>query len=1488
MTHPRANMIEPPSPTQRQSTPRTPKPPRPLRARLRRAAFVAAAILTVVAILVWRLGLIDALVLSRLRAALGCQATASSVSITLAGDIVIENLQLRAPGVNGPAGLFLQTRKTTITPIWTSMLSSAPRIEKIAVKNSVLRILYDSAGALNVAALSLGAATSGALPPEVSLEACSIELGEFGPAWYTPLTTLQTHGVLARSSPGSTLYTVELFETSPPPASSLTPANNSPSRLRVTGEIDIRDLSTSLRLDDFNLARLNAVMAPSSLQSQWIRMGIAGRLSGAEFSYSKPAGVSATVHLQQVDLNIPLPAEPPADFEGELMGPFEDLLAMRGVTGAIRLNGAGLHADLAGSIEDLACRVSLDTRGVAIDAPLSVRIVADDFRLVDRPRLLPFAPRLVKRNLRRFSGPTALISGEINIDRGPPIGAIPGRISATGFLHFSQGTARFEKFTYPFQNMRGDIVFDDDKVEIRAITGVGPSGARVLATGVVQPPTEDAGVDVTIVVSDVPTDAVLYEALPPNKRKFYDALFAHTSFNALDAQAAFLSSRSRIEAATRRAEIDKAIELSRAAGAPDSDRADLRRRRDDIEQRLALPDFNLGGVAEIRVKVTREPGEHHEYLTDVRVNFPTAGILPEAFPYPVIAHDLSLHITDDNATAHSSALTGLTGFIGDLDARVDFRTIGHDDFDITISADSVPLDRHLIDALEQRESSNTHTTPTPPTPPATPAQSFDLTPSRILRDLALAGAVSFQARVTSRPSNPTQELQTEPPTDYTVVVAFSNLTAQPMRSDLALSQLTGDLTVTAQTIRLRDLHARIADAFLSADFAASGLDSDNPDAPPSMVAALELTDLDIAQPIERLVEAFSPDHARILSSLRATHAPSGRIDTSLTLGFANGRLEYRADLARPRSLAFNALGGRLAILDSSGDFSLASDALRCDNFLANLAYENQPAGRLALSGLWPLQNPTNQPEPTADDPPRPPDQMALELTDAHFDSPIVRAIADALEPAAASWLNSFNIRGAFDASGIARRSPSRGPYFTGALSPRSLGLTCEGGVCDFNTVLGRITFSPQGGRVESLEAHSLDWSFLADGSWSRDPSLTLDLRASIEAVGLPPGLAALLPPQLIAARDALNLRILGPLSVPSARFTITREPSADQPLLAINLDAHFTHADADLGLPIAAYDANLRLALLAPLAPTTPAPPTFNLDLTASQLLAAGLQTTDLTAHASSAQTPGVYLLHAAHAHSHGGDITLQGSLRSPSHAGPADYELDLRATRLDFASLLDELASSVPTAQPDSDPAINPTPPQPQITAPAPTPPETIAGSRGELSASFSLTGEVAASDSRRGRGALRIQGGEVLALPGLSGLLRLSNLQPPIDEPLDNASAILYLLRDSLVLQRAEVSSSSLMIVGEGTIALPSLDLDLRFNSKGVARGAIFSNLLRGIRDEIVTTAVTGPLRNPKSRLIQFPATRRMLAAIFRGEPKRKPPVVAPAPPSPSTSSN
>ena len=71
----------------------------------------------------------------------------------------------------------------------------------------------------------------------------------------------------------------------------------------------------------------------------------------------------------------------------------------------------------------------------------------------------------VRRRLRDFSSPTAIVNTRVLVTRGRAAGPQPAPVRLQGTMEFTHGSAAFFKFPYPFNNMAGLVRFDNDKID---------------------------------------------------------------------------------------------------------------------------------------------------------------------------------------------------------------------------------------------------------------------------------------------------------------------------------------------------------------------------------------------------------------------------------------------------------------------------------------------------------------------------------------------------------------------------------------------------------------------------------------------------------------------------------------------------------------------------------------------------------------------------------------------------------------------------------------------------------------------------------------------------------------------------------------------------------------------------------------------------------------------------------------------------------------
>lgn len=1323
----------------------------------------AAVVLMITLAIVTQSGVLAWLILPRIESALGCEVEASRVSVNPSGLIVLTDLRLSVPGIDSTAATFLEVPRLEVVPRWSGLLSGTIPVERITAQRPIIRLSQDRNFDLNMAGLSgSGGGSAPDFVPSMDLIDGVLDFGEHGRGWYTPLVSLRVSGQLARSGVGSSRYTFQLSEAAP-----VAPGKG-PEPLSVKGEFDLSLRTGFLTLDHIDLARWQRVAVPERVREIWGQLSLSGEIQGTALSYTPKDGPVVSFSLRDVNMNVPVPAESEEDrTRAAAIGqPFPEsaLLAMKSVQGDLRFEQRGLIARLDGLIEDLPCTVKLETEGYdPARCGLTCHISAEHFTLEERPRLLPFAPYFVKRNFKRFSGPNGIITGEVTLKRDPAAeGEPPALLRVLGRLDFEKGEAAFEKFAYPFSNMKGTIVFNEEEVRILGITGAGPTGAKLLAHGRVAPPNDQGVVEVDVTVVDAPVDQVLRGAVPERRKNLLELLFS-----------------------------ENVLEQLRAEGlAPDDG-------------------FALGGDCEIRVAIRRAYGDDSEYQTTIDVTMPRAGLVSAAFPYPAIGEQMQLRITDDDVRLRVPRLLGRGASEMALEADVRLAPPDQpDQFDVRVRAVNLPCDDRLVRALPNKRTENA-----------------EHTARSIVGSLGLAGVVDGSARVFSKHGDDI---------GFEVHASLAGVSSTiGGEGCFVLHDLAGEVVVSDEDIFALNMTGALGDGTFRADLSADRV-------PITRVSAsVDFDALPLHEPVEELVALAAPAQAHRLRDLRATYRPAGGVTGSLALLPIAAGTSFSLDVDRLDRFSATLFRGRMTLADPEGKVRINPERVTFDRFAASVFYESELAGMLTASGELPIDDHAAG-------------ALDISLSDGRFESQLVQAAARTLRPGVAARLEPLRLHGAFDLEARIT-GQADAPMITGRLRPRTLALLRNDTEIRFDQVSGEIRFGPTGGEITGLEALAPGWMIAADGRWSADPSLDIDLSLGFESQGLPADLLAALPAEAGGAFQAVRLDVTGPVSLHDTHLRTTEDGS----MLRLTTRAEAGAAALQVGVPVTFASASAELEVNWPMDDSRP--PSVTADLSIPEFRARGARLTEGRVRIRSGDEPGAYQVERMAAEMHGGMLTAWAAFEPGSDPSSASrFTATIQAARVDFASLLADVRP--PSAE---SPSIPDAP-----------------GSRGEIDAAITITGSLTDPLDRRGRGNLRISGGEVIALPGAMPMLRLSNFQPPLGEPLESATGSFYLQGNTATFESLQASSESLLIVGTGTMTLPETTLDLRFNTQGRGTIPLLDDLLRGLRNELMTTVVSGTLSEPQYRLEAFSGTQRMLGTIFRGNESKLSPTSEAAP--------
>ncbi len=586
------------------------------------------------------------LVLPKLARGVGGEVDAASVRLTWSGRVVMEDLEVRAPGLDGAAGRVLAVPSVVADISWGGLLTGASPVRTVRLVRPTLRVSEDTdTRQLNLALFrAAGRGGSGqASLPEIAIVSGLIELSEHDRDSFTPLSTLRVRGTLTQLAATPGIYTYRLTELD-------RQGQLSADAMTIEGNLNIADGSALATLTALDLADWSSRTLPSAYQSVWEQLGLRGRIPEASLTYSNTTGVEFEVAVDNVDLNLPVRLDPDRD---------EALVAMTDVTGTLGFSPSGFDADLGGNVEDIPVRVSLRLSSFTQTTAARMLLMIDDYALGTEPALLPAAPPIARKVLDRFSSPTATINASIEVERPEGAGGTAAPWGYRGRVELTGGEARYEEFTYPLTDINAVFEFNNEAFLIAECTGTPISGGTASITGSITPPGDGAEVDIRVEARGVPIDDVFRDAMPPDRRDAVDVLFDDRAHDRL------------IEAG-----------LFRAVG----------------NER-----FRFGGEADLDIHIYRPLGPDSRYTTNIEARIPEAGVVPIGFPYPVIARDVVLNIGPGNVEIRPATLEGLSGMVGSIEGNVALLPGGKVDPDVRLTARGMPIDEALLQALPSEE-----------------------------------------------------------------------------------------------------------------------------------------------------------------------------------------------------------------------------------------------------------------------------------------------------------------------------------------------------------------------------------------------------------------------------------------------------------------------------------------------------------------------------------------------------------------------------------------------------------------------------------------------------------------------------------------------------------------------------------------------------------------------------------------------------------------
>ncbi|MCA9294565.1 MAG: hypothetical protein KDA20_12200 [Phycisphaerales bacterium] len=1387
------------------------------RHRKRRLRWVVRALLALVilvgggVILLTQTPLMKSMVLGRVDGLLGVHSSAGRVTLARGGVLVIDDLRVRTEVLQGPGGEVLRAQEAHVDLDWSNVWRGKVSVKAVRLIKPRMRVSVSEKGSLNMGLLRRPAQRGRAGRfPALDIVDGVVEVGEHRGETYQSRAEIHVRGGLYQRPNDPSVYDIDLSE---PEA-----AQGSTGKLVLSGELNADTGQIDVTMQGIDLSEWSGRTAPGPYRNLWAAMDVRGEIDQVHFAYTPGSSVEASLALRSVSMNLPV-----EDAEGH-----SHLLAMRQVNGPIRFTRGGAEASLHGFVEDVEANVSARYDGVSDDAPFFVRVDAPKFTVEQRSALMALAPDVVREIFDRFSQPSMVLSGWVGVSRGAPDAqGVMAEVVSEGSVQVSEGVARYEEYPYPFEHITGRIEFDAAEVRVIDFRGVAPTGAKLSLSGLVAPPEDEAAVDIRVQVQGMPVDEVLRDSLPAHRKGIIDFLVDTDALAAMYEQGVIVTSADAARDRTALREVEQALADARTAHQSMMEIERLSSEASVLEERTKRGVFDAGGVLDMAIHVHRPEGVGGEFLTDIELRSAALSLVPRAFAYPVVGRDVLVRVDDEAVTIEQSRFDSPTGASGTIRGRV-LLTSGAEDVvpELDITALHVPVDDVLLQALPGEGSSAT-------------------SPAHALRALAVRGAVSANVKVYPEPGDTAR-------TAFDAHVTGQSLAARPMLGGevLALDDVRLDMNVQRDAVHVHDVSASIGEAAVSGHGEVA-LDDDGK--AQTIDIGLQAKGLELAQPIEAAVAAFAPEAAAQIAKTREQHMPAGCADIDAQLSMVGDLLDYRVQFAQLQDVALTSWGGRLALHGTMGAVDVMPRRAHFAALDGDVSFDDVPCGRVALKGDVYLDAGGIESAGAVEGGPL---ELSIGIAGGAIGSPLVRAVAQSTSPEFAKWMDGNALGGQFAAQVVMTSRTDGDRSVTGMIQPKALAMDSGGERLSLPEMTGSIEISPTGGDIR-LEGSGDGVALVVDGAWARDDEAPFAFqgRVDAQAPSFSPGLRAALPSGLKSAFEGIGLEVRGPVAIRGGELRVDwPDAETGERVSGFAGDVVVANLQLDPGLAIKQADG---VAQVSAWQRSGEAASDVTIAFGLSSARVSAIAVNNVEGRITSTPDPGGYVIQIPTGAMYDGRLAVSGAVHGlggvSASGGPGEWEMHASFDRVDFRAMLKDLMRDKQGAEATDVPG------------------------RGELFADLSVRGRIGTSD-RQGRGLMRLQSPDnkldtqVLELPGLVRLVKLSSLQVPVGEPVTFAYAEWYLEGSRMVFEELTAESASVAVVGAGQMSVPGLDLDMTFTTRSLVQTPLLTELTEMLRNEVVTAKVSGNLYDPKVKYEQLQATRSLLDAIVTGDARRR----------------
>lgn len=1462
-----------------------------------RPTILAAVLLPVAAIIAgWvatRSWFIVLLVTSTLESVLGGEVTIGRASYEGGGVLVFEDLTLRTRHHEGLAAQALRIGRTSININLTSLLRGQLRVEDVELDGVLLRLSEEarSPGIFNFASLEPDwsiARDSHAplLPPSVRIKNAVIEVGIHSGRYYRRVGQRRVEGTMRPVTSDGRLFEFRLQELD---------ENNislGDKGLTIEGEWNVETHEHWARINGLTLDERTFGVCPQVARLWWERMQPKGPVGEAFCQWTKGRPFTFELTVDQMALTIPIAAsEFLASFHAAGGDSMPSIPRLHVHSGTVRLEGDTFMLDnLIGEFRDeesgntaaeMRYSVNLTIHDlpkldwenqtqwmeqVLATAPFEMKIGMKDFSLGRSATTSTKGVRLppqVADTLAKFNLTGWTLTTQVGVTRAPPVRGNDGRMIAspiltTGEALISNASGAFVGFPYPLKDVQARIEFDNEVVIIHELNAKGSDNSTLRITGTIAPPGNTAAVDLRLIAKNVPLDGRFREALSGGQLATFDRTLHQPSYQRIK-EAGLLVDADAVEAAHREAQRLTA-KLAALAQEPATGETALRRQK--LERQLdrfsTISDvgpFALGGRVDLDLTIRRPRGADQQTEITGSVKIHKAGVVYERFPYPIYVLGGSLSIMPGRVVIdpgdHGEGIPIATpgGGRGKVTGEVRFIT---DDSGTRVEPDvqyelrGDYLSDLLYSALPQSSDRGGEAAEVSQRPILT----------RLLSGAGLTGWLDHTGTIfVSDSGEPTFEISVELYDGVAVpreglYEALGEL-GLPAPRGLELEAVEALVRIKPDSIRLLDFAGHQKKARITANGYVELTD------PAQTQITINFNDL----ALERYMIDLTPGApAKRTEELWDRYRPQGFINARLRYQSHGGESTRPQLIVWPEQLTIRIDERELSMRCERGELTLERNQVNFRDFVLRISSGDRAEGVIQLSGQYGLAGEG--------------EDVLLEGTwsNGQLASPL---ISEALRligaQRQAQRFLGVEPHGTFDARfNYASPQSGRPAQYEFVVRPRTLGLTIDGTPINAQLDPGaEVVFIPGRIILRDVAGQHEGGRFFVDGSVDISGLIDIDLDVGFVGRIDSPQLSAMLPKPARLILESINLQTTEPIHLADAWLRLVqREPpqpgglprksgtQAGAPDEAATPDAtdapdpsdtiepsamlwetgfagrvHTKGASLEVGgLTLTEIDGTFEVH--TELQPGQP--PFLEIKVDAKSARLQGRRLTNIEGQIKLTQDGTVVALEGFRAEAYGGVVSATMML---GLTDDSPYEAKINV----IGVALDGLAGA------DSPPVDGDTAPPARTSRPP----------RGETYGSLRIAGLRGRPETRRGRGALRVAWGKMVSMPVTLRLLQLFELMPPFSGDLDFADVTLYIDGDRLVFEKLRLECPTLQLIGDGDMSVPGLELNLRFRTRGTL--PLVGDLIGSISDQLFIVEVTGPLRDPKAKLVPLPGMSR-----------------------------